>query len=257
MAVREYLTITEIAGPLILVEKVSDVSYDELVEIELADGVLRHGKVLEVTRHNALVQVFEGTSQIEMSSTKVRFLGKGMELPVSLEMIGRVFNGLGEPVDGGPEIISDYRKDINGAPINPFKRDYPLDFIQTGVSSIDGLNSLIRGQKLPIFSGSGLPHPELAAQIARQAKLLSSSEEFAVVFAAMGITFQEANFFMENFRNTGAMERAVLFINLANDPVIERIATPRIAQFVVIKGRKIPRVLYNPGDVFFMNISTN
>jgi len=226
---KEYRTISGLAGPLLVVEKVADVRYDELVEIKLADGQTRRGRVLEVTTDRALVQVFEGTSGIDVKETSVRFLGKVLELPVSRQMLGRVFNGRGDPIDGGPRIIPEKMLDINGYPINPYSRDYPSEFIQTGVSAIDGMNPLVRGQKLPIFSGAGMPHNRLAAQIARQARVLEGHEAFGVVFAAMGITFEEANFFMEDFRRTGAIERTVLFINLADDPAIERIATPRLA----------------------------
>jgi V/A-type H+-transporting ATPase subunit B len=212
-----------------LVDKVEGVKYEELVEIELPSGEIRRGRVLEAMRGKALVQIFEGTSGINMEKSKARFLGKVIELPVSTDMLGRVFDGFGNPRDNGPAIIPDKRLDINGNPINPYARAYPSEFIQTGISTIDGMNTLVRGQKLPIFSGSGLPHAKLAAQIARQAKVLGSDSEFAVVFAAMGITFEEADYFTSDFRKTGAIDRAVLFINLANDPVIERIATPRIA----------------------------
>jgi len=227
--IKEYRTISGISGPLIIVEKVADVKYDELVEIQLGSGEIRRGRVLEITTDKALVQVFEGTSGLDIRDAKVRFLGKALELPVSRDMLGRIFDGSGKPIDGGPEIIPEKRLDINGNPINPYSRDYPSEFIQTGISTIDGMNTLVRGQKLPIFSGSGLPHSRMAAQIARQAKVLSSEEKFAVVFAAMGITFGEANFFIEDFNRTGAIKRAVMFINLADDPAIERIATPRLA----------------------------
>lgn len=227
--IREYLSIGEISGPLMLVEKVRGVKYDELVDIELASGETRRGKVLEVLRDRALIQVFEGTTGINVTQTKVRFLGHGVELPVSEDIIGRVFSGFGIPIDGGPKILPDKSLDINGSPINPCARDYPLDFIQTGISAIDGMNPLIRGQKLPLFSGSGLPHAEIAAQIARQSKLIGGKEDFAVVFAAMGITFEEANYFVTDLKKTGAIERSVLFINLADDPAIERLATPRMA----------------------------
>ncbi len=227
--IKEYKTISGVSGPLIIVEKVTDVKYDELVEIQLGNGELRRGRVLEITTDKALVQVFEGTTGLDIESAKVRFLGKSLELPVSRDMLGRIFDGSGRPIDGGPEIIPEKRLDINGNPINPYSRDYPSEFIQTGISTIDGMNTLVRGQKLPIFSGSGLPHSRMAAQIARQARVLSSEEKFAVVFAAMGITFEEANFFIEDFNRTGAIRRAVMFINLADDPAIERIATPRLA----------------------------
>ena len=226
---KDYLTISEITGPLMFVEGVEGVKYDELVEIETPTGEIRRGKFLEITSDTALLQVFEGTSGIDVSTSRVRFLGKGIELPVSLDILGRTFDGFGDPIDGGPKIVPEDRIDIGGNPINPYARNYPLDFIQTGISAIDGMNPLIRGQKLPIFSGSGLPHANIGAQIARQSKLIREEEEFAVIFAAMGITFEEANYFISDFRRTGAIEKAVLFMNLADDPVIERIATPRIA----------------------------
>ena len=226
---KEYKSIKEIVGPLMLVEGVSGVKYDELVEISQDNGEIRHGRVLEINRDKALVQLFEGSQGIQISASKARFLGKSIELGVSEDMLGRVFDGMGNPKDGGAEIIPEKRLDINGQAMNPAARDYPDEFIQTGISAIDGLNTLVRGQKLPVFSASGLPHAELAAQIARQAKVLKSSEKFAVVFAAIGITFEEAEFFISDFKKTGAIERAVLFMNLANDPAIERISTPRMA----------------------------
>lgn len=226
---KEYRTIQEVAGPLMLVKGVENVSYNELAEIELANGERRRCKVLEIDGGNALVQLFESATGINLSSSKVRFLGRSMELGVSMDMLSRVFDGLGRPIDKGPEILPEKRLDINGLPMNPAARNYPQEFIQTGVSAIDGLNTLVRGQKLPIFSASGLPHAELAAQIARQAKVRGTNEPFAVVFAAMGITFEEANFFTESFKETGAIDRTVMFINLANDPAVERIATPRMA----------------------------
>ncbi|HIR77140.1 MAG TPA: V-type ATP synthase subunit B [Candidatus Choladousia intestinipullorum] len=226
---KEYRTIEEVAGPLMLVRGVQNVAYDELGEIELANGEKRRCKVLEIDGGNALVQLFESSTGINLESSKVRFLGRSMELGVSEDMLSRMFDGLGRPIDGGPEILPEQRNDINGLPMNPAARNYPQEFIQTGISAIDGLNTLVRGQKLPIFSASGLPHANLAAQIARQAKVRGTSEPFAVVFAAMGITFEEANFFMESFRETGAIDRSVMFINLANDPPVERIATPRMA----------------------------
>ena len=226
---REYRTIQEVAGPLMLVKGVENVTYNEMGEIELADGSKRRCKVLEIDEGNALVQLFEASTGINLGSSKVRFLGKAMELGVSEDMLGRMFDGIGRPIDGGPEIIPEKRLDINGLPINPSARAYPEEFIQTGVSAIDGLNTLVRGQKLPIFSCSGLPHANLAAQIARQAKVRGTSEPFAVVFAAMGITFEEANFFMNSFKETGAIDRAVMFLNLANDPAVERTSTPRMA----------------------------
>ncbi len=226
---KEYRTIQEVAGPLMLVRGVENVAYDELGEIELASGEKRRCKVLEINGSDALVQLFESATGINLSNSKVRFLGRSMELGVSEDMLGRVFDGLGRPIDGGPEILPDERRDINGLPMNPAARSYPEEFIQTGVSAIDGLNTLVRGQKLPIFSASGLPHANLAAQIAKQAKVRGSNEKFAVVFAAMGITFEESNFFVESFKETGAIDRTVLFVNLANDPAIERISTPRMA----------------------------
>ncbi|MBZ4662857.1 MAG: V-type synthase subunit [Caloramator sp.] len=226
---KEYRTIREVAGPLMLVDQVEGAVYDELVEIETQTGEIRRGKVLEINGDKALVQLFESSAGINLKDSKVRFLGKTLELGVSLDMLGRVFDGLGRPKDGGPKIIPEKRLDVNGNPLNPVARDYPSEFIQTGISAIDGLNTLVRGQKLPIFSGSGLPHANLAAQIARQAKVLNAESKFAVVFAAMGITFEEADFFISDFKKTGAIDRAVLFINLANDPAIERIATPRMA----------------------------
>ena len=225
----EYRTIEEVAGPLMLVRDVQNVTYNELGEIELESGEKRRCRVLEVDGSNALVQLFESSTGINLSNSKVRFLGRQMELGVSEDMLGRVFDGLGRPIDGGPEIIPDKRMDVNGLPINPVARSYPQEFIQTGVSAIDGLNTLVRGQKLPIFSASGLPHANLAAQIARQAKVRGTDEPFAVVFAAMGITFEESNFFIDSFRETGALERTVLFVNLANGPAIERISTPKMA----------------------------
>ena len=226
---KEYRTIQEVAGPLMLVRGVEGVTYDELGEIELASGETRRCKVLEVNGSDVLVQLFESSTGINLSNSKVRFLGRSMELGVSEDMLGRVFDGLGNPIDEGPQILPDARMDINGLPMNPAARCYPEEFIQTGVSAIDGLNTLVRGQKLPIFSASGLPHAQLAAQIARQAKVLGTNENFAVVFAAMGITFEESNFFIESFRETGALDRTVLFVNLANDPAVERICTPKMA----------------------------
>lgn len=226
---KEYKTIREVAGPLMLVEHVEGVKYDELVEIQIQTGEIRRGRVLEVNGDKALVQLFEGSQGININESKVRFLGHSLELPVSMDLLGRVFDGLGRPKDGGPKIIPDKRMDIAGNPINPAARDYPSEFIQTGISAIDGLNTLVRGQKLPVFSGSGLPHSRLAAQIARQAKVLNTDSNFAVVFAAIGITFEEADYFIEDFKKTGAIDRTVLFMNLANDPAIERIATPRMA----------------------------
>ena len=227
--IKEYRTIQEVTGPLMLVKNVTNVAYDELGEVELPSGERRRCKVLEVNGSDVLVQLFESSAGINLAGSKVRFLGHGIELGVSMDMLGRVFDGMGRPKDGGPEILPDERRNINGTPINPASRNYPDEFIQTGISTIDGLNTLVRGQKLPIFSGSGLPHAQLAAQIARQAKVLRADAKFAVVFAAIGITFEEADFFISDFKRTGAIDRTVLFINLANDPAIERISTPRMA----------------------------
>lgn len=225
---REYRSVREISGPIIIVEGVEGVSYSEVVEITTPDNTKKHGQVLEVDGDVAIIQVFEGTSGTSTSGTRVRFTGRTLHLPVSEDMLGRVFNGMGEPIDDCPEIIPEEERDINGLPINPSAREYPRDFIQTGISAIDGMNTLVRGQKLPIFSGSGMPHNEIAAQITRQAKVLTG-EEFGIVFAAMGITYEEANFFKENFKKTGALEKVVMFLNLADDPAIERIITPRVA----------------------------
>lgn len=225
---KEYLTVSNITGPLVIVERITDVKYGELVEIETSDGSLRRGTVLDISTERAVVQVFEGTTGLDVDKSRIRFLGRSQMLGVSEEIVGRIFDGSGNPKDKGPQIIAKEMLDINGSPINPQARDYPSEFIQTGLSSIDGMNPLVRGQKLPLFSGSGLPHSRIAAQIARQAAVLGKKEKFAVVFGAMGITFEEANFFIEDFRNTGALERAVLFLNLANEPPIERIATPRL-----------------------------
>lgn len=226
---KEYRTIEEVSGPLMLVRGVEGVCYNELGEIELENGEKRRCRVLEINGSNALVQLFDSAAGINLSNSTVKFLGRQMELGVSEDMLGRVFDGLGRPIDNGPEIIPEKRMDVNGAPINPAARNYPNEFIQTGISAIDGLNTLVRGQKLPIFSASGLPHSNLAAQIARQAKVRGTDEQFAVVFAAMGITFEESNYFVQSFTETGAIDRTVLFINLANDPAIERIATPKMA----------------------------
>lgn len=226
---REYKTIKEVVGPLMLVDHVEGVKYDELVHIRQENGELRVGKVLEINEDKALVQLFNSSQGLKISTAKAMFLGHGIELKVSPNIVGRVFDGMGRPIDGGDELIPEKSIDINGTPINPVARDYPSEFIQTGVSAIDGLNTLVRGQKLPIFSGSGLPHAKLAVQIARQAKVRGTNDQFAVVFAAMGITFEEANFFIEDFKKSGAIERSVLFMNLANDPAIERISTPRMA----------------------------
>ncbi|VUT25933.1 MAG: V-type ATP synthase beta chain [Candidatus Methanolliviera sp. GoM_asphalt] len=227
--IREYTSVGEVSGPLIVVQGVEGAAYGEVVEIETPSGDKRKGQVLEARSDAAVVQVFEGTSGLDTSGTKVRFTGETMKIPVSVEMLGRFFDGLGRPIDKGPEIISESRYDVNGAPMNPYRREYPNEFIQTGISTIDCMNTLVRGQKLPIFSGSGLPHNELAAQIARQAKVLGKEEQFAVVFAAMGITYEESNFFMKDFEKTGAMERIVAFMNLADDPAIERLITPKMA----------------------------
>ncbi|MDD5084685.1 MAG: V-type ATP synthase subunit B [Candidatus Omnitrophica bacterium] len=229
MSFKEYLTLSEISGPLILLRDAEGVTYNELCEIELPSGEVRRGRVLEVSKAACLVQVFEGTRGIDIPASKIKFLGRGIELGVSPDMLGRVFDGFGKPKDGGPAIIPEKKLDINGQPINPYARTYPSEFIETGISSIDGMNPIVRGQKLPIFSASGLPHSRLAAQVARQAGLLGKGEKFSVVFGAMGMTFEEANFFIADFRRTGAIERAVLFINLADDPAVERIATPRMA----------------------------
>lgn len=226
---KEYRTIEEVAGPLMLVRGVEGVNYNDLGEIILSDGEKRRCKVLEIDGSNAMVQLFEPSTGINLSTSKVRFLGRSMELGVSSDMLGRVFDGLGRPIDDGPDILPESRIDINGLPMNPAARSYPEEFIQTGISAIDGLNTLVRGQKLPIFSASGLPHAQLAAQIARQAKVRGTDEKFAVVFAAMGITFEESNYFVESFKETGAIDRTVMFVNLANDPAVERIATPRMA----------------------------
>ncbi len=226
---KEYKTIKEVVGPLMLVEGVEGVKYDELVEVTQEDGSVRRGKVLEVKDDKAVVQLFENTQGLKISTSKAKFLGRSLSLDLSEDMLGRVFDGMGNPRDGGAPVIPEKRRNVNGEPINPAARDYPDEFIQTGVSAIDGLNTLVRGQKLPIFSMSGLPHAELAAQIARQAKVRGKDEKFAVVFAAIGITYEEAQYFVDDFKKTGAIERTVLFTNLANDPAIERIATPRMA----------------------------
>ena len=227
--IKEYKSIQEVAGPLMLINGVEGVKFDELGEIELSNGEIRRCKVLEVNGDTALVQLFESSTGINLAESKVRFLGKSLDFGVSPDILGRVFSGMGRPIDGGPEIIPDKRLDINGAPINPAARDYPAEFIQTGVSAIDGLNTLVRGQKLPIFSGSGLPHANLAVQIARQAKVRGTDSKFAVVFAAVGITFEDAEFFISDFKATGAIDRSVVFVNLANDPAVERVSTPRMA----------------------------
>lgn len=226
---REYLTVTEVSGPLMIVEKVSGIAFGEVVEIITPDGEIKRGQVLDAYQDRAVVQVYEGTSGIDTSHTRVRFTGETVRFGVGNELIGRIFSGRGVPMDGGPKPIFEDEWDVHGAPINPSAREYPSEFIQTGISAIDGMNTLVRGQKLPIFSGSGLPHNELAAQIARQAKVLGEEEKFAVVFCGMGITHEEATFFMHDLERTGALERATLFLNLANDPAIERILTPRLA----------------------------
>jgi len=225
----EYTTVSEVAGPLMIVEKIKDVAFNEVVKIKTVDGEERTGQVLEAYLDKAVVQVFEGTKGLETKLTSARFIGETMKLGLSKDMLGRVFDGTGNPIDNAPAIIPDERRDINGNPMNPYAREYPSEFIQTGISTIDGLNTLVRGQKLPIFSGSGLPHNQLAAQIARQAKVLGKKETFAVVFCAMGITSEEANLFIKDFENTGALERTTMFLNLADDPTIERIILPRMA----------------------------
>lgn len=226
---KEYKTIKEVVGPLMLVEGVEGVKYNELTDIVCSDGSIRRGKVLEINRDKAVVQLFENSQGLQISTAKARFLGHSQTLACSKDMLGRVFDGMGNPRDGGAPVIPDKVLDINGEPINPAARDYPDEFIQTGISAIDGLNTLVRGQKLPVFSMSGLPHAELAAQIARQAKVRGTDSKFAVVFGAIGITFEEAQYFVDDFKRTGAIERTVLFTNLANDPAVERIATPRMA----------------------------
>ena len=226
---REYTTVSEVSGPLMVVEGVEGVAYNEIVEIEAPTGEHRRGQVLEVKDDVAVVQVFEGTTDLNTLNTKVRFTGETAKIGVSKDMMGRIFDGTGKPIDGGPEIIPEKELDINGNPMNPASREFPAEFIQTGISTIDGMNTLVRGQKLPIFSGSGLPHNDLAAQIARQAKVVGSDDEFAVIFAAMGITHEEANFFMRDFERTGALEKVTVFMNLADDPAIERILTPKMA----------------------------
>ena len=226
---KEYKTIKEVVGPLMLVDQVEGVKYDELVRIRQANGEIRLGKVLEINEDKALVQLYNSAQGLKISTSKVQFLGHGIQLKLSPEIVGRVFDGMGRPIDGGGELIAEKEMDINGTPLNPVAREYPNEFIQTGISAIDGLNTLVRGQKLPIFSASGLPHAQLAAQIARQAKVRNTTDDFAVVFAAVGITFEEADYFIQDFKKSGAIERSVLFMNLANDPAIERIATPRMA----------------------------
>lgn len=226
---KRYLTVKQVLGPLIVVEGVEGVGFGELVKIVSPEGEERNGQVLEIGRSLALIQVFEGTTGLDTEKTAVKFTGETMSFPVSSDVLGRVFNGVGEPIDGKPMPLSEEKMDVNGSPINPWAREFPKEFIQTGISAIDGMNTLVRGQKLPIFSASGLPHGSMAAQIIRQAKVLGTGESFAVVFAAMGITFEEADFFIENLRSTGALSKAVLFLNLADDPAIERVITPRVA----------------------------
>ena len=225
----EYTTVSEVSGPLMIVENIKDVAYNEVVKIKTVDGEIRTGQVLEAFMDKAIVQVFEGTKGLETDKTSVRFIGETMKLGVAKDMLGRIFDGTGNPIDDAPPIVPDSRRDINGNPINPYSREYPREFIQTGISTIDGLNTLVRGQKLPIFSGAGLPHNNMAVQIARQAKVLGNEEKFAVVFCAMGITAEETNLFIRDFENTGALERTVMFLNLADDPTIERIILPRMA----------------------------
>ena len=225
----EYTTVSEVSGPLMIVKNIKDVAYNEVVKIKTVDGEIRTGQVLEAFMDKAIVQVFEGTKGLETDKTSVRFIGETMKLGVAKDMLGRIFDGTGNPIDDAPPIVPDSRRDINGNPINPYSREYPREFIQTGISTIDGLNTLVRGQKLPIFSGAGLPHNNIAVQIARQAKVLGNEEKFAVVFCAMGITAEETNLFIRDFENTGALERTVMFLNLADDPTIERIILPRMA----------------------------
>src|SRR5512136_2574255 len=225
----QYTKVSEVTGPLMIIEGIKDVAYNEVVKIKLASGEQRTGQVLEAFLDKAVVQVFEGTKGLDTDKTSARFIGETMKLGVSKDMLGRIFGGTGNPIDDAPPIIPEYSRDVNGNPINPYARQYPQEFIQTGFSTIDGLNTLVRGQKLPIFSGAGLPHNEIAAQIARQAKVLGKQEKFAVVFCAMGITAEEANLFIHDFENTGALERTVMFLNLADDPTIERIILPRMA----------------------------
>ncbi|HID60533.1 MAG TPA: V-type ATP synthase subunit B [Hadesarchaea archaeon] len=229
MKSREYLTVAEVSGPLMMVGGVSGVAYGEVVEITTPDGKTKRGQVLDAYEDRAIIQVYEGTNGVDTFKTRVRFTGETVKFGVGLELLGRVFNGKGVPIDGGPKPISEDLWDVHGAPINPSAREYPSEFIQTGISVIDGMNTLVRGQKLPIFSGSGLPHNQLAAQIARQAKVLDGEEKFAVVFSGMGITHEEAAFFKQDLERTGALEKSTMFLNLANDPAIERILTPRLA----------------------------
>ncbi|GBD67333.1 V-type Na(+)-transporting ATPase subunit B [Tetragenococcus halophilus subsp. halophilus] len=229
MMLKEYRSVSEISGPLMMVENVEGVTYDELVEIRTDSGEIRQGQVLEVSEDKAVVQIFEGTNNLGAEDSRVRFLGRGLTLGASTDMMGRIFDGLGQPVDDGPKILPEKRLDVNGEAINPMARDYPDEFIQTGISTIDHLNTLVRGQKLPIFSASGLPHKEIAAQIARQATVPGQESNFAIVFAAIGVPFEESEFFINEFRKTGAIDRSVMFLNLADDPAVERIATPQVA----------------------------
>lgn len=226
---KEYRTVSQIAGPLIFVDNISGVSYNEIVEITLPSGERKKGQVLDISEKIAVIQVFGTTAGISTQQTSVRFLGETMRIGLSSDMLGRAFNGLGEPRDKGPKVIPKEKVDINGLPINPYSRETPADFIQTGISTVDAMNTLVRGQKLPIFSGAGLPHNNLAVQIARQAKVVGKEEKFAVVFAAVGITHEEASFFIRDFEKTGALENAVLFLNLADDPSVERLITPKLA----------------------------
>ena len=247
---REYLTVTEVSGPLMVVGGVSGVAYGEVVEIVTPDGEVKHGQVLDAYEDRAVVQVYEGTRGVDTKRTRVRFTGETVKFGVGIELLGRMFNGRGDPIDGGPKPICEEEWDVHGAPINPVAREYPKEFIQTGISSIDGMNTLVRGQKLPIFSASGLPHNEMAAQVARQAKVLGKEEQFAVVFCGMGITHEEAAFFMHDFERTGALEHATMFLNLANDPAIERILTPRLAlttaeYFAFVQNMHVLAILIN------------
>lgn len=227
--IKEYKGLSDIAGPLIIIDNIEECKFGELVFVHLPDKSIRYGEVLEASEGRALVQMYESTEKLNILESKVRFSGKPVELKLSPDVIGRIFDGFGNPIDGGENVIEEKSVPIIGNPINPYARDYPSEFIQTGISAIDGLNTLVRGQKLPIFSGAGLPHNELALQVARQAKVLGKEEKFAVVFGAMGVTFEEANYFIESLRKSGAIERSVMFINLASDPVIERISVPRFA----------------------------
>lgn len=226
---KEYIGVSKVSGPLLFIEDIKGVSFDEVVEIRIKNGVIRNGRVLSVSRNSAIIEVFEGTGGLSLSSIGVKFLGRAMQIPVSLDMLGRIFNGMGTPIDGYPPLVSEEYRDINGLPINPIIRDYPSEFIQTGISAIDCMNTLVQGQKLPIFSGSGLPHNQLAAQIVRQACVLSQNKKFAIVFAAMGIKNDEAQMFKASFEESGALSHVVMFLNLANDPSIERLITPRSA----------------------------